>query len=131
MEDIRWKQRFANFDKAFAQFKKFIEKGILNEMEEQGLIKSFEYTFELAWNVMKDYFEYQGDKDIQGSRDAIRLAFKRNLISDGEAWMDMIKSRVLAAHTYDQAKANEILFKIQQVYYGLFTEFHKKMTSLL
>lgn len=83
-KDIRWKQRFANYQKALAQLSKFVEKNNLNELEEQGVIKAFEYTYELAWNVMKDYYEYQGEKDIQGSRDAIRLAFKRGLIADGE-----------------------------------------------
>lgn len=57
-KDIRWKQRFNNFEKAFSQFEKFIEKkDNLNELEKQGLIQSFEYTHELAWNVLKDYLQ--------------------------------------------------------------------------
>jgi hypothetical protein len=62
--DIRWKQRFSNYKKALAQLTKFIEKGELNELEEQGLIQSFEYTHELAWNLLRDYLRDQGTQDI-------------------------------------------------------------------
>lgn len=130
-QDIRWKQRFSNYQKAFSQLEKFIEKGDLNELEEQGLIQAFEYTYELAWNVMKDYFTYeQAEENITGSRDAIRLAFKRGLILDGENWMDMIVSRVKSSHTYNVDTANEIVTKILNVYFDLFEAFNEKMESL-
>jgi hypothetical protein len=58
-KDIRWVHRFRNFNKAFSQLKKFIDKKNLNELGEQGLIKSFEYTYELGWNTLKDYLEYR------------------------------------------------------------------------
>lgn len=128
--DIRWKQRFESYEKAFEQLNKFIDKGDLNELEQQGLIKAFEYTYELAWNVMKDYYEYQGAKDIQGSRDAIRLAFKRGLISDGEGWMDMITSRIQSSHTYNQEVADEIIADIIAKYHNLFVNFDQKMRQL-
>ncbi|MCK5035441.1 MAG: nucleotidyltransferase substrate binding protein, partial [Candidatus Sabulitectum sp.] len=67
-EDVRWKQRFANYRKALKQMKRFIDKGDLSELEEQGLIKSFEYTFELAWKTLKNFLEYSGQNDIYGSR---------------------------------------------------------------
>ncbi len=76
-KDIRWKQRFKNFLKAFSQLEKFYEKGVdLNSMEAQGMIKAFEYTYELAWNTMKDFYEDQGETGIQGSRDTFNLAFR-------------------------------------------------------
>ena len=130
-EDIRWKQRFSNYRKAFEQLTEFIEKGDLNKFEEQGLIQAFEYTFELAWNVIKDYFEYQGEQTITGSRDAFRLAFKRGLISDGESWMDMIASRIKSSHTYHEKTAEEIVRKINDVYFELFLQLYQKMKSLL
>ncbi len=98
-KDIRWIQRCRNFNKAFSQLKKFIEKKELNELEEQGLIKSFEHTCELAWNTLKDFFEYQGNNEINGSRDAINLAFSRGIIKDGEGWMNMFKDRNRTSHT--------------------------------
>ena len=99
-QDIRWIQRYNHYTQALAQLTKFIEKGELNELEKQGLIQAFEYSYELAWNTIKDYFEAQGETDIHGSRDAFRLAFRRGLIEDGKTWMDMIKSRTLTSHTY-------------------------------
>ena len=107
--DIRWIQRFANYSKALSQLDKFIAKSeSLNELEEQGLIQSFEYNFELAWNLIKDYYEYQGETTIQGSRDAFRLAFRRGLIEDGEGWMNMIESRKKTTHTYNEEMADDM-----------------------
>jgi nucleotidyltransferase substrate binding protein (TIGR01987 family) len=125
--DIRWKQRFANFSKALAQLARFIQKGDLNELEEQGLIQAFEYNFELAWNVIKDYYEYQGATGIQGSRDAFRIAFNRGLIADGESWMKMIESRALTSHTYNEDTANEIISAIFNTYYQLFQSLHQSL----
>ena len=110
IQSIRWQQRLNNFKKAFAQLRKFIDKGDLNELEEQGLIQAFEYTFELAWNVIKDYFTFQGLEGIHGSRDAIRLAFNRGLIGDGDGWMAMLKSRIQSSHTYEEETARKIYF---------------------
>jgi nucleotidyltransferase substrate binding protein (TIGR01987 family) len=129
-EDIRWIQRFSNFEKAFSQLKEFIEKGELNKFEEQGLIQCFEFTHELAWNVMKDYFYFQENSSITGSRDATREAFQKGLIENGEEWMEMIKSRNQSSHTYNQETAQEIINKIQNSYYHLFELFLEKMTSL-
>jgi nucleotidyltransferase substrate binding protein (TIGR01987 family) len=129
-EDIRWKQRFNSYQKALSQLTKFIQKKKLNELEEQGLIQAFEYTYELAWNVMKDYYEYQGTGDIQGSRDAIRLAFKRGLIEDGDGWMKMITSRALSSHTYNEETVEAISSDIFKTYYDLFITFEQRIKKL-
>jgi nucleotidyltransferase substrate binding protein (TIGR01987 family) len=129
-EDIRWKQRFNSYQKALSQLTKFIQKKKLNELEKQGLIQAFEYTFELAWNVMKDYYEYQGTEDIQGSRDAIRLAFKRGLIEDGGGWMKMITSRALSSHTYNEETVEAISSDIFKKYYDLFITFEQRIKRL-
>lgn len=128
--DIRWKQRFYNYQKALIQLTKFIEKGELSELEEQGIIKAFEYTYELAWNVIKDYYEEQGEVSIQGSRDALRLAFQRGLIADGDNWMKMIKSRIASVHTYNLEIAQQINQDIHDIYFQLFIELKEKMESL-
>ena len=120
MEDIHWRQRFSNYQKALSQLTKFIEKGKLNEFEQQGLIQAFEYTYELAWNTIKDFYENQGETNIQGSRDAFRLAFQRGLIQDGEVWLDMVKNRAKTSHTYNEEIANEIGEVIVNQYFDLF-----------
>ena len=130
-QDVRWEQRFANFKKALSQLKKFVEKGELNELEEQGAIQAFEYTYELAWNVMKDFLEQQGQTDIYGSRDAIRKAFQLGLIQDGDKWMDAYVSRTKTSHTYNEDTAREVVDAIMGVYHGLFVALEEKMESLL
>lgn len=120
-QDIRWQQRFANFNKALSQLAKFIAKQELNELEEQGLIQAFEYTYELAWNVIKDFYEDQGESSIQGSKDAIRLAFKRGLIKDGDRWMDMVENRKLTVHTYNEEIASNMVKLIKEQYFQAFT----------
>lgn len=130
-KDVRWIQRFANYSKAIAQLEKFIKKGKdLNELEQQGLIQAFEYNFELAWNVIKDYYAYQGVTEIQGSRDAFRLAFNRGLVEDGEGWMQMIESRAKTSHTYNEETANEIASDILNKYYALFKALHQTMDKM-
>lgn len=120
--DIRWKQRFANYQKALHRLNGYADYLYFSELERQGFIQAFEYTFELAWNVMKDYLEYQGNVDIRGSRDAIKLAYNMNLISDGEKWMQMIDDRIKTSHTYDEDKMEEVEENIKNIYLELFLE---------
>lgn len=132
--DIRWQQRFANFQSVLIELTSDIHIANtrkLSIMEEKGLIKTFEFTFELAWNCLKDLGEYQGITNIIGSRDAIRFAFKNGLIEDGEVWMDMIESRIKTAHTYHRELANQIGSKIINQYYAEFIKLQKKLTQLL
>lgn len=129
--DIRWIQRFSNYNKALRQLTKFIERGELNELEEQGLIQAFEYTHELSWKTLKDFLEHRGNKEIYGSRDVSRLAFKSNLIENGEAWMSMIQSRNLTTHTYNEDTAAEISNAITSSYYPEFIKLRDKLEKLL
>lgn len=129
-EDIRWKQRFFNFNKALTQLQKFIDKGELSELEAQGLVKAFEYTYELAWNTIKDFLEFSGQSDIYGSRDAIRKGFQLGLITDGEGWMDMLKSRNQTSHTYNEDTTRQINNAVVSRYYGLFIRLRTKFEQL-
>ena len=77
-DEVRWHQRLNSFNTALKQLEDGVaisQKRQLSPLEEQGLIQAFEYNFELAWNVIKDFYGSQGETDIQGSRDAFRLAF--------------------------------------------------------
>src|SRR5207253_2969444 len=112
-EDIRWKQRFNNYKKALLQLRDFCDQPILNEREEQGLIKAFEYCYELGWNVLKDYLEALGYTEIKGSLDAIRQAFRVNIIADGDGWMDMYRDRNKTSHTYNKITAAEVALAIK------------------
>lgn len=132
-QDIRWLQRLSNYQRALGQLTRAVELAQsrpLSELERQGLIQAFEFVFELAWNLMKDYFVYQGNPAITGSRDAIRTAFKQGLVVDGEGWMEMIKSRNQTAHTYNESIAIEIAERILARYQDLFVQFQQRMQGL-
>lgn len=133
-DDIRWHQRLDNYRRALAQLQKAVDLSKtrdLSELEQQGLIQAFEFTHELAWKVMKDYFVYQGDTSITGSRDATRAAFAVDLIGDGQGWMDMIKSRNQSSHTYNLKTAEAIVKDIVERYAALFESFALHMESLV
>ena len=122
--DIRWKRRFDNYLKALQTVTEAVElskERPLSKLEQQGLIQGFEFTHELAWNVLKDYLEEQGFVGIIGSKNATREAFKNALISDGEAWMDMIKARNLTSHTYNTGIAEGIANDILARFYPAFS----------
>ena len=132
-QDIRWQQRFASFNKAYAQLTDaltLMAQRPLSELEKQGTIQAFEFTYELAWNLLRDYLIWQGSTGIAGSRDAIREAFKRQLIGDGHAWMAMLQDRNRTVHTYNEATANEILINIRQQYATLFQELAETFAAL-
>lgn len=130
-QDIRWQQRFNNYKKALAQLKKFIYKGDLSGLEKQGLVKAFEYTYELAWNTMKDFLVYQGMIGLIGSRDTFREAFKENIIIDGDEWMNMLKSRNLTIHTYNEETADQISDKVFNSYFQLFCDLEEYFDRLI
>ena len=145
MEDIRWEQRFSNYNKALTKLEesvKYIQHNFLvakdkfetedlgyvvDELIKEGLIQRFEYTHELAWNVMKDYAFFQGNSTVGGSRDATREAFKLQIITNPDTWMDMIQSRNKTSHTYNKEIANEIFGKISNEYFPLFFDFRNVM----
>jgi len=132
-EDIRWKQRLENYKKALCTLKNAVELAAdreLSDLEKQGIIQGFEFTFELAWNVMKDYLEEQGINGIVGSKNAIRLAFSKGIIDDGQVWMDMLKDRNLASHSYDEKIAEDLVTAIIDAYYSHFITFAGKMNSV-
>ena len=126
-KDVRWKQRFQNYRKALAQLQEFMDHGELNKFEEQGLIKAFEYTYELAWNTIKDFYTYQGVTEIQGSRDAFKMAASRGLILNVEVWMEMVNSRIKTVHTYDEEIAEEIAEDIAELYFPMFIQLQTRL----
>ena len=129
-QDIRWQQRLDNYNQALSQLSSavaLVKQRALSDLEKQGLIQAFEFTHELAWNVMKDYFALQGNPNITGSRDAVRESFNKGLVGNGQGWMEMIKSRNQTSHTYNQDIANEIVDQIVNSYHGLFQDFLLQM----
>lgn len=134
MADMRWKQRYGNYAGAFSSLREAVElsrERILSNLEKQGLIQSFEFTHELAWNLLQDYLEYQGYNRIIGSRDATRLAFKNGLIADGESWMAMIQARNQTTHTYNQNIAENVVRDILERFFPLFRDLNTTFSGLV
>ena len=144
--DLRWLQRYANFCRALHKLTEAVERfaqninheglpsvsrdTFIDDIAKEGLIQRFEYTHELAWKVVKDFFEASGNTEIYGSRDATREAFAAGLIQDGEVWMDMIKSRNKTSHTYNEATADEIFVSIVRTYHHAFLQFKNTFDEL-
>lgn len=131
-QDIRWKQRFANFENAFKVFKIAIEDyQNPSDLEKEGTVQRFEFTHELAWTVMKDFLLDKGLLGIIGSKDATRLAFQNGIIEDGQVWMDMIDSRNRTVNTYHENILEVEYHKIKYIYFPLIDKFYTKMKTFL
>lgn len=128
-QDIRWQQRFSNFSKALKQLDKFVLKEDLNEMEEQGLIKAFEYTYELAWKTLQDLLREKGYEGIAGPKPVIEQAFQDGYITNGKGWVNMHLSRNLTSHTYNEETAEEIIEAIYLVYHSLLSNLHDRLLN--
>jgi len=132
-QDIRWIQRYNHFAQAFGQLDRAVKlarQRELSELEEQGLIQAFECTHELAWNTLKDFLENMGVHPLYGSKDTTRESYKRGLIEDGNVWMEMIKSRNLTSHTYNQDVAREIVEAVRERYHSAFRRLLEKPEPL-
>jgi nucleotidyltransferase substrate binding protein (TIGR01987 family) len=132
-QDGRWKQRSENYLKAFQTLVAAVElarASEMSELEQQGLIQSFEFTNELAWNVLKDYLEEKGITGLIGSKDATRTAYKNGLIEQGQDWMTMIEDRNKTSHTYDPNVAHAVVADILDRFYPAFASMTRRFTAL-
>ncbi len=119
LPEKRWIQRFDNYEKATAVLERIYaiyKERELTEAERMGFIQAFEFSFELAWKLMKDYLPEKGNAEIHGSRDAIRSAFRIGIIENGEVWMNMIESRNKTSHSYDEEVAVKIIADVSNSY---------------
>lgn len=132
-QDIRWVQRLSNFSRALSQLEAAVDlanQRPLSELEQQGMIQSFECTHELGWNVLRDYLKDQGTQQLFGSKDTVREAFSVGLIRDGEVWMQMIRDRNRSSHTYNVDVAQAIVSHIIDSHIHAFKELRKTLMDL-
>ena len=115
-KDVRWKQRFQNFEKAFLFFKSAVEKESYSPIEVGGLVQAFEFTFELGWKTIKDYLYEQGI-DTKFPRDTIKEGFNTQIITDGHSWIEMLEKRNELSHTYNETVAEHAIQIIKYRYY--------------
>jgi nucleotidyltransferase substrate binding protein (TIGR01987 family) len=132
-DEIRWQQRFDNFQKAFLLLKEALEEKPMNEysrLEQEGIIQRFEYTFELAWKTIKDKLFYEG-YDEKTPRAVIRRAFEVEFISeeDTEIWLDSLNKRNILSHTYNEDAAREALEAILDNYYPVIKQVYQNLKA--
>jgi nucleotidyltransferase substrate binding protein (TIGR01987 family) len=128
LPDIRWKQRYQNFDRAFILLRQAMEGGpaALNLLEKEGVMRRFEYGFELAWKTVKDYMEQSGFVFATvAPRQVLKAAFAAKIIADGQVWIDMLDHRNLLAHTYDKAGFESAVEAIHARYLAGFAALHE------
>lgn len=126
--DIRWKQRFDNFDRAFVLLREALDNGLaaLSQLEKEGTIRRFEVAFELAWKTMKDYLEDNGLVLSPATpRNIMKEAFAAKLLDDGQIWIDMMLHRNLLSHTYDIKVFEEVLQTVAQRYFPALDKLHE------
>ncbi len=127
--DIRWKQRFQNFSKAFTLLREVFEEFSIEELsplEKEGAIQRFEYTYELSWKTLKDYLEYSGTNISEvTARNVFKEAFSAGIIKNQDVFVEMMLSRNLLAHVYDFEKFNEVLVKIKSSYLQALSELYE------
>jgi len=122
----RWRQRFQNFEKAYTNLEDAYNLTEYSELEKTGLIKTFEFTFELAWKTLKDLLEFEGF-EVKSPRATIKQAFQTGYISDGTGWLDILDKRNLMTHTYDEETSQEVVELIKDKYFALIHELHKTL----
>ena len=130
LKEIRWKQRFENFNKSYILLDKYSKKEELSELEQAGIIQFFEMTFELAWKVLKDYLEAEG-YIVKSPRETIKQAFQIQLINDGHIWMEALAVRSLITHTYDEKLVNKLINDIINIYFPELKLLHDKLEKEL
>lgn len=121
--EIRWKQRFENFQRAFSLFESAILGAAPSKLEKEGIIQRFEYTFELGWKTLRDYMRY-GGIETEMPREVVKEAFANGLIADGQVWIDMLEKRNLMSHTYDEAAFTQAYTAIVNDYYKAIKQMH-------
>lgn len=130
LKDIRWKQRFENFDKSYKLLNKYAKQPITTELERAGIIQFFEMTFELACKVLKDYLEAQ-EYLVKSPRETVKQAFQIGLIDNGHVWMDALSNRNLTTHTYDEELANKMTNEIITMYLSELDKMYEKLSKEL
>ena len=132
IKDVRWKQRFEHYEKAYVSLLKSdeaLKSEPDNEFIKDSLIQRYEYTIELAWKTMKDYLEEQGFIDVSSPKKVVRKAFAEGLIQDASAWMAALNGRNMTSHAYDETKANEIVKDISKQYILIFRDLYDQINK--
>lgn len=128
--EIRWQQRLANFEKAMSRLDSACEEENYSDLERAGLVKTFEFSFELAWKTLKDLLFFEG-YDEKTPRAVLRRAFSTGYLNeaDAEIALDALNKRNLLSHTYDEDTAEEAVELITKSYAPMLQVLLKRMRN--
>jgi len=129
-QDVRWKQRFTNFEKAILLLERTLQIEEPSEAEMGGLIQFYEVAFELAWKLIKDYLAEEGQV-VKSPREAIKQAYQSELIADGQVWIDALHGRNLTTHVYDESITLQVVTDIETKYYSVLNQLYVDMKARL
>jgi nucleotidyltransferase substrate binding protein (TIGR01987 family) len=124
--DIRWKQRFENYEKALLLLREALaDVESLSKLEKEGAVQRFEFTVELAWKTLKDYLEYSGVVLEQSTpKNVIKQAFVAKIIPDGQLWIDILDCRNQMSHTYDEVAFDRAVHEMAKRFLIGFDQLH-------
>ncbi len=129
-DDIRWKQRFENFQKALSLLEGVLLLENPDIYQKAGMVQFFEMSFELSWKLLKDFLEEEGFSDVKSPRAAIKKAFEVGIIEDGHLWLNLLEKRNLTLLTYDETVAHEIEQLIREIYFPAVTKLNEKIMGI-
>lgn len=104
------KVKLDDLKSALNRLKEGVDK-VENDLDQDGVIQRFEFTFELVWKSIQEYARLSG-LEVVSPRDAFRVAGDLKLIDDPEKWFTFLKDRNESTHLYDESKAQEIFSHI-------------------
>jgi nucleotidyltransferase substrate binding protein (TIGR01987 family) len=125
LQDIRWKQRFQNFDRAVTLLREPFERDVaaLSNLEKEGTARRFKFTLHLAWKTLNDYLDHEGQViDPVTPRNVIKEALAARILRDGQVWVDMLDHRNLLSHTYNEATFEKAVLTIRDRYLAAIEE---------
>jgi nucleotidyltransferase substrate binding protein (TIGR01987 family) len=129
--DIRWIHRFSNYRKALSRLTEAVElsrERDLSDLEQQGLIQAFEFTYELAWKTLKDIIiEGRVFERSPGPNVIIPIALEEGLIHGEDEWEEMMKARILTTHAYEEEMANAMATLIISKFQGMFIQLETRL----
>lgn len=123
----RLREKFLNYSKALTRLEESLDRDETDDIVLDAVIQRFEFSYELSWKLVKTYLSYNGIAEVRSPREAFKEAFAAGLITEGDAWIDMLEDRNLTAHTYDEDQAKKIYQRIKSKHYKILKELKDKL----
>ena len=129
-DEVRWRQRLDSFAAALARLNEACDRERYDDLERAGLIKTFEFCFQLSWSVLKDLLFYEGH-EVKAPRAAIRKSFEVDYIdeSDCETLLDALNKRNVLSHAYRKDVALDAEVLIKNRYHPVLTRLHATLSA--